>query len=59
MSESVAWATTHARLVARQSTTELERKAGKAARRQRIWTQEDFDAAERVATELCERLQWD
>lgn len=40
----------HRRLIARQSDEELERKADKAwERRGKLWTQEELDAADRVA----------
>jgi hypothetical protein len=40
----------HARLVARQTTAELQRKARKAGRLSRIWTQEEIDLFERGKT---------
>jgi hypothetical protein len=45
------------KLIALQSTEELERKARKARRRS-IWTQEEIDAARRAARELYELLNW-
>ena len=40
-----------ARLVQRQSTADLERKAAIVSRRQRIWTEEELDLARRRAAE--------
>lgn len=39
----------HERLIAKQTEEELERKANKARRKDLIWTQEEIDAARRVA----------
>lgn len=47
------------RLIARQSTDELRRKACLAARRQRIWTQEEIDLAERLGRERAALIKWD
>jgi hypothetical protein len=41
----------HIRLVARQPSSELQRKADKA-RRRNIWTQEDVDLTVRYADEM-------
>lgn len=51
-------ATLRERLLERQTTAELERKADIARRRQNIWTQEEIEAAERVAVEMVARLKW-
>jgi hypothetical protein len=45
-----------ARLVKRQTTAELERKASIASRRQRIWTEEELDLARRLAAERWPKL---
>ena len=45
----------HDRLIARQSTEELERKAAKASRRN-IWTKEDVDFAYRRGAEIADAL---
>jgi hypothetical protein len=49
--------TLHDRLVALQTTEELERKARKAATKD-TWTQEDIDLARRQAQELHASLKW-
>lgn len=47
------------RLLARQPTAELARKAVKARRwRQKRWTQEEVDGAERRAAAVALRLGW-
>ena len=51
--------TLRARLLARQSTAELERKALLASRRQRIWTQEELDLAKRRASENQGKIKWE
>ena len=48
-----------ARLLARQSTADLKRKAQFASRRQRIWTQEEIDLARRRASENRGKIKWE
>lgn len=48
----------HERLIARQSTAELKRKADKAReRRGKLWTQEEIDYINRRAAEMSQRLK--
>jgi len=50
--------TLHARLVDRQVTDELSRKAHKSLRlKTKLWTVEELDYAERVAEEMREWLE--
>ena len=49
----------HRLLVARQPFKELARKANKAYRKkQKMWTQEEIDCAEREALHWGSRLRW-
>lgn len=48
----------HERLVAKQSTEELKRKAEKARERANIWTQEELDYAKRRGQEIAESIKW-
>lgn len=43
----------------RQPITELQRKADKSRDRARLWTQEELDASEVEAAELCRFLNGD
>ncbi len=48
----------HSKLIDKQSTEELDRKRDIACRKkQKIWTQEDLDAAKRYANEVMEVLK--
>lgn len=49
----------HARLIAKQSDEELERKADKAVCKSRLWTQEELDAGHRRAQRLIKALSYD
>ena len=48
----------HERLIAKQPTDELKRKAGKSRERANIWTQEELDYAARRGEELARSLKW-
>lgn len=49
--------TLHAKLIKRQPTEELERKALKAIRKSRIWTKEEIDYGKRLGSEMYECLK--